>query len=784
MRLAGLVAAWVAGLILAAHATQPPTLWLVIAGVGLIGSVAARRAINWRWLFVGVLAFGLGAARQAADYHPLTETDLAFYNDQGAVDLSGVIVDLPETPSTDTQLRVQIDTLGTGKNAKSVNGLALVTVPPDVTYAYGDRVSLYGEPLTPPTFDSFDYAGYLANNNVFTVLQLPKISITDHNQGAPIPTAMAAFKAHARDLFNQWLPSPQSALLSGIVLGLRTDLPTDVRNAFDQVNATRVLVIDGAKMAIFIGLLTALLGKVRQRWLSTALILAGVAAYTLFVGAQPPVVRAAIMGGLAILAQRLGRESNGLSGLAFAVWLQTALDPAAINDAAFWISATSTLGLVIMAGPAQRRVDAWLSRWFSRATVKFFGAVLIESILVTLVVYAAALPVMLYVFGRFSPIGTLVNILITPAQAPVLALGIPAIVLGSLIAPLGQLLAWIASLPVSYTLALVRAAAQTPNAALPISITPAMVGAFYAIGFGLWLAAQRPPDMQLGWWANARRLLTVPMVAAFGLSLTVLLWTLAIARPDGRLHIWFLDIADSAVLIQTPGGAHILIDGGAAPNRLIGAIGDRLPFGIRNLDALIVTQPKSSLISALPPTLARYPAGVALTNGQASSAAEAQALASALATTQTQIVPVTAGYRLQTGDGVALEILSPMNVPDPTAKPEDGALAVRLSYGSVSFVLTSDLTALTETDMIRTQALTGSVLELPSHGSDAANADDFLKAIAPQVAVIEVTTGARGGQPADATLKRLGTIPVYRTDQSGTLAFTSDGHLLWVSTDH
>ena len=133
-------------------------------------------------------------------------------------------------------------------------------------------------------------------------------------------------------------------------LGIRTDLPPDVRTAFDQVSAARVLVIDGAKMAILIGLLTALLGKLRRKWLSAALILSGIALYTLFVGAQPPVVRAAIMGGLAIIAQRLGRESDGLSGLAFAIWLQSVLDPLVINDAAFWISATSTLGLVIRPG--------------------------------------------------------------------------------------------------------------------------------------------------------------------------------------------------------------------------------------------------------------------------------------------------------------------------------------------------------------------------------------------------------------------------------------------------
>lgn len=171
MRLAGLVAAWLTGLILASHAIQPPGIWwLVIAGAGLIGILVSRHTANWRLLFVGVLAFGLGAARQAANQTPLTDSDLAHYNDQGALDLSGVIVDLPETANQDTQLRIQIDSIIQGKTAKPVNGLALVTVPPNGVYAFGDRVSLFGEPLTPPTFDSFDYAQYLANSDIYTVL--------------------------------------------------------------------------------------------------------------------------------------------------------------------------------------------------------------------------------------------------------------------------------------------------------------------------------------------------------------------------------------------------------------------------------------------------------------------------------------------------------------------------------------------------------------------------------------------------------------------------------------
>jgi len=123
-------------------------------------------------------------------------------------------------------------------------------------------------------------------------------------------------------------------------------------------------------------------------------------------------------------------------------------------------------------------------------------------------------------------------------------------------------------------------------------------------------------------------------------------------------------------------------------------------------------------------------------------------------------------------------------LPDPTAsnaKSEDFAVAYRVQYGTVSFLITSDLTVNEEQALIDAhQDLRSAVLWLPTHGNDNANAQPFLNAVGPQVVVIPVDTGNRAAQPPDTTLKRLGTIPIFRTDQQGTLAFESDGTTLWV----
>ena len=781
------VSAWLLGLALAAHARQPPVVWLLLAALGLIlllGSLRRRQtAPRLRLLALALLALGLGAARQSVTQQPPTSADLIYYNDQGPLDLSGVIVDQPDIRDKDIQLRVQIDSLTQGKTTQPVSGLALVLAPPFGSYHYGDRLTIFGAPLTPPIFDTFDYQAYLSDSGVYTLIEQSKISVIASGQGSPLWAALYSFRGQAQQLIESWLPSPQSALLEGIVLGVRTTLPADIRTAFDQTGAARILAIDGAKMAIVIGLLTALFGRIRPRLLSLGLIALAVLGYTLFVGAEVSVVRAAVMGLLAVIALQLGRDYDGLIGLAFALWLQTLIVPQAIQEAALWISASATAGLVIAGGPLRQRMDRWLEARFSVHTVRLFGEVLLESLLVTLIVTVASLPVILLTFGQFAWIGLIVNVLITPAQGLILILGIPAVLIGSVIGPLGQLLADLSALPLGYTLALIRAAAQLPGIDIPVTMTPALAVTAYAILIGLWRWFERPAEARNRGWVALRQMLSTPALLLTGFGVAALLWITALARPDGQLHVWFLDVGGNAVLIESPRGAWVLIDGGQNPTRLLAALGDRLPFNQRDLDTLIVTQGKAATISALPALFSHYRVHTLLSSGPPPGA-DWQLVSTAAAAQGSAQINVTAGYTLSTDDGLHLTLLSPDHAPDAQTKPDDGALVLRLTYGDVSFLLASELGAAAETELIHTQYLRASVLQLLSHGADAANSADLLKAIDPQLAVIEVDSGNRSAQPAPALLKRLGTLPVYRTDTNGTLSLSSDGAHLSVSTDH
>ena len=92
----------------------------------------------------------------------------------------------------------------------------------------------------------------------------------------------------------------------------------------------------------------------------------------------------------------------------------------------------------------------------------------------------------------------------------------------------------------------------------------------------------------------------------------MLTWRAVLSAPDGRLHMTVLDVggggrSGDAILIQTPAGRSLLIDGGPSTNRLSDTVGRRLPFGQRQLDWLVIAASQDGQLGGLRRNLDRFP---------------------------------------------------------------------------------------------------------------------------------------------------------------------------------
>jgi competence protein ComEC len=580
------------------------------------------------------------------------------------------------------------------------------------------------------------------------------------------------------------LPEPQAGLLNGILLGNQRGLSPEVEDAFSRVGASHVIAISGFNMVILSGTVMALLNRLKLGRARTAIIgITVIGLYTLLVGASAAVLRATLMTSLLVGAEALRRKTYAPASLAFAVIVLSIMTPTILWDVGFQLSFFATLGLVLFVDPMQRWVDDRLERMRVGPGLLAAAGWLNEPLLVTVAVQITTLPLTILYFEQFSPALLIVNLLIVPAQSALLIIGLSA-VLVSLVSPvIAQVLFWVDMLFLTWTIESVRVFARQDWATVSLTTDPRWIAFYLAliIGGALMVATKPTWFSRLQGFVSNRAVVSSALLAAVAIGLLQI--SLAMSRPDGRLHVWFLNLGQSnSVLIQTPGGAHILYDGGRFPSRLLTAVGDRLPFNEREIDVLLISKPDEFEMGALPSLLDRYAVGVALVNGQANLGAVPEQVTARLRPEQR--VVVRNGYSLTTSDGVLIEILNPGRLPIATEDMNPSVLVARVTYGDVSFLLTGDLSQEGQEAMLgRGTWPLATVLQVPDHGTRGSLDTNFLAAVQPQVAVIQVDPANRRGDPEPDALLMLGAVPIYRSDQQGTVHVWTDGTGLWVESD-
>ena len=111
----------------------------------------------------------------------------------------------------------------------------------------------------------------------------------------------------------------------------------------------------------------------------------------------------------------------------------------------------------------------------------------------------------------------------------------------------------------------------------------------------------------------------------------------------------------------------------------------------------------------------------------------------------------------------------------------DNSVVIRLVNGNNSFMFMGDAEETSEQDMISTgMNLDCDVLSLGHHGSASSTSWDLLEAASPSWAVISCGLNNSYGHPAAETMGKLSDmdIPVFRTDDQGTVIALSDGNTI------
>ncbi|WP_370684134.1 ComEC/Rec2 family competence protein [Streptomyces sp. LcepLS] len=561
------------------------------------------------------------------------------------------------------------------------------------------------------------------------------------------------------------------ALLPGLVVGDTSGLTPELERVFQATDLTHLLAVSGGNFAVLLALLLGPPGRaaLAERGglaprlglsLRGTAVAGGVlcAGFVVVCGAAPSVVRAAGCGTVALVALATGRRRSMVPALAAVVLVLVLWEPWLARSYGFVLSVLAT-GALLTVAPS----------WSAVLRRRGLSPRLAEGLAAAAAAQAVCAPVVVLLSERVSLVAVPCNLLAGPLVAPATVLGFGALVLAPLGQAPAQALAWCAGWPVRWVAGVARAGAALPGSG--IAWPGGWAGAALLAGAVLVLVPLGRMVLRSRWLVcGCALLLVLAVVRPVPVTRVLGAWP-----PTGwRFVMCDVGQGDATVLAAGAGTA-VVVDAGPDPDRVAGCL-DRL--GVRRVPLVLLSHFHADHVAGLEGVLRGRAVGAVQTTALAEPAGQAAAVRRTAAEHGVPVLSAAAGERRKVG-GVSWEVVWPPAGGGPVGDdgPNDASLVLSVRTGGVRLLLAGDVEPAVQRELLRRPggAPHVDVLKVPHHGS-AYQEGEWVRRVAPRVALVSVGADNGYGHPAPRTLDALratGAL-VERTDQHGDLAVTGN----------
>lgn len=454
--------------------------WMTIAPIVLwcgvlMGAIALL--MRGRAVIVGVcvLALCVGAWRtQSVLGHSSALWDAAA--SKPTVELWGYADGDFEATATGGRYTFRVLQMRLGNATMSFDDRVMVSGPGWVRPLQGQWFVLKGKIQQPKRYDDFDYISYLAKEGIHATMYYPTydVSLTDEapmlmRARVAVVSCLAGVRRALTQSLARSVPEPESGYLASLLVGAKGNVGASLKEAFARTGTSHIVALSGYNITIIatvLMMLLAPLGARRSYWI--AIIAIGL--FVVMVGGGASVVRAAIMGVLAMTAQRLGRLSDAGNTMAATAAAMCVFNPLVLRwDVGFQLSFLAFAGIVYV----QPLIEPWMTRvlrWKSLASL----------VSTTLSAQVLVLPLLLVVFKVLAVYTLPVNILVLPLVPLAMALGFATALAGFVWSWAGLLVGQLAWLVAALQLSIVSRVAALPSAALTVPLSGTTAVAIYA----------------------------------------------------------------------------------------------------------------------------------------------------------------------------------------------------------------------------------------------------------------------------------------------------------------
>jgi len=257
---------------------------------------------------------------------------------------------------------------------------------------------------------------------------------------------------------------------------------------------------------------------------------------------------------------------------------------------------------------------------------------------------------------------------------------------------------------------------------------------------------------------------------------------------ENRLEIHYLNVGQGdSIMIKTPQNQKILIDGG--PDMIIlDQIGKNMPFFDRTINVMILTHPHSDHINGLIEVLRRYKVEQIYYTGALHTSPAYLEWLEVVKQSNVPLEIIKAQKTLELGPELGIEFIYPVEDISNQKVEElnNTSIINKLIYKDKKFLFMGDAEKEVEEELMELDLdLSADVIKIGHHGSSSSSTEEFLKAVDPQYAIIQVGKDNSFGHPHLSVIRRLERlgINIFRNDLNGQVSIFSDGHTIEVVTE-
>lgn len=783
--------------------------WMVALGLILLAmtAYAALRGKSWVWISMLLLFLSLGGLFFAVNDR-LPSTDISHFGGQ-EVSVKGRLSEAPRITVDEkggyklryTLEATEIKASGGAKGKAGGSGGLYVYAHTDEDGVeavrenrIGDMAEAFGKVRIPRGYANpgqLDMKELLRSQGITATISAGKRGVTVTPGKYSLKDRFFQWtedvRRHYRESMERVMPKADAAAEYAMLFGGYDGIKPELLEAFTITGIVHILSVSGSHISLIAAVMAGLAGVFRlPKYAGAALVLGTIAIYSVLSGCVPPVIRSAVMGGLAFISMVLGRERDSRYILTLTALAMLMMNPRLIFNISFQLSFLATAGLLYMAP-----VIAEFFRNHKCPRIVAMG------ISITISAQLSTLPVLGWYFNQLSLSSLPANLIVVPVVELMIVLGLGAGAMGVILPFFSGMVFSLVSILVGVVYFLTRLMAGLPGSMIWI---PSM-GAVGILGYYLLMLLLFMPRVtrqnlyerlrdffQLDELAKRLKDGGIKKIWAVAIVPLFLVGIFLYVHHGSRLQVHFVDVGQGdCCLVITPHGKGLLFDSGGSRD-VSYDIGSRvvkpylMHYGIRELAGIFLTHCHEDHAAGAGYVVKTMPVGAVYI---AAEGKNAYAASMRIAQSDPVLMNFTRAHKgdVYELDGVKVEVLYSPEQLEGGGTGNEVSNVYRIRYGDISFLITGDLTKENEAEMLADGVnVKSTVLKIGHHGSKTSSSEAFLQAVSPICGVFCVGEGNSFGHPKPEIVKRFSDMGIrtFRTDKDGAVLFQTDGKKLWV----